>query len=525
VPRAVRSNRLPARRRGAGAVAAGAALLIALAPSAPAQTVPRELLETPRDAAALYELAMEGIHRWHGYGTDRLALAERTLERMPMTVATDRAYRQLVTAELVLRRNQYGGRDEGRRDVWRLALQAFDADRGLAETHLLIGRLELEAGCAACAGVRAEAARKLDRGHPDAALLRAFAAADIGDFPSAARWLRESAQLAADRWPAPSPERPARKLSRRIDLLVTAARAAAAWRQPGDADGYLGDARELATPGDAPGSAAEERAGWVRLRSAEYLLFAKGDAAGAAAEADTAGRLTIDPDARVVRDLARYLACAAGPAPAQRQCFTKVAADARLPPQDAFMKLARSPRTSAATTALLTAKIVKDVNARDGRERTALLYAAAGDNLDVAKRLVQAGANVNARSQDGMSAASLFARAGNAEAIRYLLSKGARIEDDEEAERLLLFAVQRDDVALARIVIDGATGTARSVDLTALLRAAAMGGRIQSARFLLQRGANAAERDWSGASALDYARATGHLEMIRLLEGSSKTSA
>jgi len=191
-------------------------------------------------------------------------------------------------------------------------------------------------------------------------------------------------------------------------------------------------------------------------------------------------------------------------------------------PVKVVYKLARSPQTSTATTALIELKLVKDVDARDGRGRTALLYAAEGDNLDAAKRLVQAGANVNARSRDGMSALTLFALAGNAEAIRHLLSKGARAAEVDEAQRLLLFAVQRDDVALARVVLEGTKAT---VDLTPMLRAAAMSGRIQSARFLLERGANPAVRDWSGTSALDYARANGQPEMIRLLEGGTRTAA
>jgi uncharacterized protein len=61
------------------------------------------------------------------------------------------------------------------------------------------------------------------------------------------------------------------------------------------------------------------------------------------------------------------------------------------------------------------------------RGQTALMWAFAENHLDVAKTLVEAGANVSARSASGFTPLMFVAREGHVDAARLLLSKGADI--------------------------------------------------------------------------------------------------
>lgn len=469
-----------------------------------------------------YEFAIEQVAAWHGYGDEGSDALQRLRGRVPGDGPRSVAYRHLLAAQIASRRYQFGLQSGGRADAWSLARDALGVDGTLAEAHAFLGRLELERGCAVCAGTRADQARKLDPAMPEAALLKAFPAIAIGDHPSAGRWLREAVKLARERWPVKHRDT-VFGTSRRVDLLVDAANRAAEWKQPADAEAFFAEALEVADAGGRPVALLREREGWVRVRYAHYLLFAAGAAPKALREADTASRLTADPEARMLKDLARYAECASTPRPARAECLAGAAAAVRLPPQDAFAMLARSPRTIDASLALLESGVVRDPNAKDRKGRTALLHAAAGDNLDGVKRLVAVGANVNARDLAGVSALRLFSLAGNGEAVRYLLSAGARIDDADEATALMIVAVQRGNVELLRLVLDQTRGA--KPDLNGVLRAAAMSGRVEPARLLLERGASASARDWSGASALDYARAAGNREMIRLFESRTGVSA
>ena len=113
--------------------------------------------------------------------------------------------------------------------------------------------------------------------------------------------------------------------------------------------------------------------------------------------------------------------------------------------------------------ALLAAGVPVDAPARYGQ--TPLYYAAEEGHLEAARRLVEAGADVDVR--DGFFGASPLALAlwgEHFELARYLLAQGA-----EDAAQALLAAVQRDDLELARAAL--ATGLIEPLDLAAARRA------------------------------------------------------
>jgi outer membrane protein assembly factor BamB len=112
--------------------------------------------------------------------------------------------------------------------------------------------------------------------------------------------------------------------------------------------------------------------------------------------------------------------------------------------------------------ALLAAGAPVDAPARYGQ--TPLYYAAEKGHLAAAKRLVEAGANVNVRDGFfGASALEIALQSGHVELARYLLTHGA-----EDASSALATAIERDDPELAQAAL--ATGLIEPLDLAAARR-------------------------------------------------------
>ncbi len=69
-----------------------------------------------------------------------------------------------------------------------------------------------------------------------------------------------------------------------------------------------------------------------------------------------------------------------------------------------------------------------DVNAKYDYDYTALMYAASSALNDTVKLLIENGADVNAKNRGGATALTIAARSGNAETAKLLAEKGADID-------------------------------------------------------------------------------------------------
>jgi outer membrane protein assembly factor BamB len=126
--------------------------------------------------------------------------------------------------------------------------------------------------------------------------------------------------------------------------------------------------------------------------------------------------------------------------------------------------------------ALLAAGVPVDAPARYGQ--TPLYFAAEKGHLAAARRLVERGANVNARDRFfGASVLDMALQGGHRELARYLLAHGA-----EDAPSALAAAIESDDLELARAAL--ATGLLEPLDLAAARREVE-GGAGKSLRELL----------------------------------------
>jgi uncharacterized protein len=116
-----------------------------------------------------------------------------------------------------------------------------------------------------------------------------------------------------------------------------------------------------------------------------------------------------------------------------------------------------------------------------------LMKAALNGHHEAAKRLLEAGANVNQLDKGGYSALMLAASNDHADIVELLLTHGASIDQIE------------------------ATG-----GWTALIWAAKQ-GHIDSVRALLKHHPNAEIRDFEGLTAQEWAQKTQHQEISALL--------
>ena len=94
-----------------------------------------------------------------------------------------------------------------------------------------------------------------------------------------------------------------------------------------------------------------------------------------------------------------------------------------------------------------------DVNAKDQRGWTALLWAVSRDKLDVVKLLLDKGADVNVKGERGWTPLMEAANRGNSEAAKLLLKKGADVHlKHEYGWTALRIAEGKDKKAIVKLL-------------------------------------------------------------------------
>src|SRR5262249_20092001 len=95
------------------------------------------------------------------------------------------------------------------------------------------------------------------------------------------------------------------------------------------------------------------------------------------------------------------------------------------------------------------------VNAKqNSKGQNALMWAASERHLDVVKALVEHGADIGAKTQQGFTALMFAARAGDIDIARFLLSKGGSIDESApDGSTPILIAAVRGHVDLAKFLL------------------------------------------------------------------------
>lgn len=159
-----------------------------------------------------------------------------------------------------------------------------------------------------------------------------------------------------------------------------------------------------------------------------------------------------------------------------------------------------------------------EVNARDRYQSTPLMHAALYATPECMRLLIEKGADVNARN--GVGATALMWGAGDAAKVRLLVEQGADVNAKAAGGRtpLIIASACRNNTASVKLLLDkGADVKARDRAGSGPVGAAAMVGDVANLRELLSRGADPEEPTRAGMTALMAAAQGGSFEAVKLL--------
>lgn len=162
------------------------------------------------------------------------------------------------------------------------------------------------------------------------------------------------------------------------------------------------------------------------------------------------------------------------------------------------------------------------VDAVDSSRTTPLQVAMMRNAHGAAKALLAAGADPNRPNHDGWSPLKFAVRAADPTMLRLLLAHGADpAAPDPGPWPLARVAVETQNVELLGALLDRGMplAAADTANGHTALHVAALGGRADVTRLLLEHGAEPAARDLAGLTALDLAVRYGHRGVAEALAG------
>ncbi|KAI5849386.1 ankyrin repeat-containing domain protein [Morchella snyderi] len=160
-----------------------------------------------------------------------------------------------------------------------------------------------------------------------------------------------------------------------------------------------------------------------------------------------------------------------------------------------------------------------DVDAMSDYGQTALHAAAGGGHVDMAKLLLEKGANVHARNSGGRTAVYAAAKGGHVDMVELLLENGAffNVRNHYYIQTALYAAAKGGHVDMAKLLLEkGADVHATSYNGQTALYVAAEGGHVDIAKLLLEKGANVHATSYNGQTALYVAAEGGHVDIAKL---------
>jgi ankyrin len=151
------------------------------------------------------------------------------------------------------------------------------------------------------------------------------------------------------------------------------------------------------------------------------------------------------------------------------------------------------------------------------RGQTALMWAVAESHQDVVDILVENGADVHARSKRGSTPLLFAARAGDLESARALIAAGADVNEAEPPLPLPENADLNEMLPGGNSVLLLASASMSATSGFEYTLAVKPSGHEELAMFLLNKGADVSKTDTIGTTPLHAAVQTGKLELVKAL--------
>jgi ankyrin repeat protein len=148
-----------------------------------------------------------------------------------------------------------------------------------------------------------------------------------------------------------------------------------------------------------------------------------------------------------------------------------------------------------------------DVNVKGGDGRTPLMEACYAGNTQIVRLLLDKGANVGLKKNDGATAFS-FAQGGNSQEIIQML---------DQVGQLLSASGKGDVKEVRALIDKGASVNARGEDGRTALMEAAYGGHTEVVKLLLEKGADVTPVKDDGATALSLTQGASHRDIQQML--------
>jgi uncharacterized protein len=203
---------------------------------------------------------------------------------------------------------------------------------------------------------------------------------------------------------------------------------------------------------------------------------------------------------------------------------------AQTPPSDRELRIYAGLHAAAATGDVAAIEqLVADgerPNVQDAHSRTPLMVAVFRRQQAAAQTLLRLGANPNARDEDGFDVLTVATANHDAEMLKLVLGAGAnaRAVVGRDGGSALILAAQLGFADIVHALIDAKADLdhANGRGWTALIAAVTLGtgdkAHTEIVEALVDARADGDVKDQQGKKAIDYARARGYSEMVRILE-------
>jgi hypothetical protein len=168
-----------------------------------------------------------------------------------------------------------------------------------------------------------------------------------------------------------------------------------------------------------------------------------------------------------------------------------------------------------------------DPDHRDEYKGTALLYAAALNNYEIADLLLFYGASDSIRDKDGNTALMTAVFFGNVETSDVLLQNGLDPDGADKQENTpLMIAAQQGNLPITQLLLEKGAGLEKVNKQNYTPLAHAIQYRQDTiARLLIDSGANVNHRIQAGENVYDLARQKGNNKITRLLKNAGATTS